>query len=112
VNEHPATDLIVTWWAERFQVADKREAFKAALRQLFCEEWLLETPRVRLAVDYDPQGALFDAVIAAGVPCRGYMFSATGILPTKTWMRIALDDIEVREGYGAPFETIWKAPEQ
>lgn len=98
-------DKIAAWWAERFQIEDKREAFRLGLRQL-----LDETPEQEwstLHVDYDPFGILLDAVRDAGVPCRGNMFSADGILPAKTRMYIySENNIQTREGYGADFEVL------
>ena len=114
-DQHPATDLIVSWWSERFQRDDKRTEFAEALRRRVADEWrsLAEkypglTLRQHLEVDYDPSGALLDALHDAGIECRGFMFSANGLLPQKTRMYVYADSIEVVEGYGAPLVTIWR----
>lgn len=119
MSEHPATDLIVAWWAERFQVAEKREAFAAALRHEVCSAWSAELAAagdippdftgIKLEVDYDPSAILLEAVQKVGIPCRGFMFSAQGIFPQKTRMRVEVKEVTVREGYGAPFVEIWRA---
>lgn len=55
-----------------------------------------------LVCDYDPFEPLLSAVRAAGIKCRGSMFSAEGIFPSKHRMYIEAGRIRVVEGYGAP----------
>lgn len=76
---------LADWWAERLRRGD-RAIFRAHLSAAV-ETHLLACPAGRLHLslecDYDPQGPLLDAVRAAGVECRGFLFSAQGILPQK-----------------------------
>ena len=95
--------IAVSWWAQRLQKGDKVAFAKSLLESITASK-----PK-RLFVDYDPENELLAAVRAAGVECRGVLFSADGILPQKTGMWIMADKIEVREGYRAPIETIWDA---
>lgn len=91
------------WWGERLQQGD-RDAFEKSLAvQILIE---LETAGVcLLECDYDPRGTVLDAVRAAGVECRGWMFSARGILPQKHETIVRPGRIEPKEGYGR-----WTAP--
>ena len=51
--------------------------------------------------DYDPQGLLLDAVREVIDPqCRGFGFSARGILPEKHSLDIAKNELSPKEGYG------------
>jgi hypothetical protein len=95
--------MIVSWWAQRLDKGDKA-AFVKALRQE-----IEANPPHHLDVDYDPKDELLTAVRASGVECRGDAFSADGVLPRKTTMWITETKVEVREGRGAPIETIWDA---
>lgn len=92
---HDRAAAIAGWWASALEVEEKREAFRAALLLLvqaeqfddsetFCDFWKID-------VDYDPGPTLLAAIRAAGIECRGFMYSADGLLPTKTRMRIARD---------------------
>ena len=63
------------------------------------------SPRCNLKCDYDPWDILLDAVHAAGVECRGCMYSAEGILPMKHNLRVTPGKLEPKEGYGH-----WTAP--
>ncbi len=75
---------LADWWAQRLRQGDK-EAFKANLSAAIMAELEKrpDRPYIDIECDYDPQGILLDAVRAAGVECRGMMFSAKGILPEK-----------------------------
>jgi hypothetical protein len=111
---HPAIDQIVSWWTDRLAIADKRPAFASALRDHFSAEWAKEVardvePSVCLRVDYDPFDVLLDAVNEAGIECRGFMFSARGILPEKTCMQVSADKVEASEGRRAAWVVIWEA---
>jgi hypothetical protein len=104
------------WWAARLvRPPATRDAFEMHLRRL------LETgkPADRegypkfwaLRVDYDPSETLLAALGAADIECRGFMFSAGGILPIKTSMKIYdTGTIIVSDGRGAPFERIAGPP--
>lgn len=95
---------IAAWWAERFQIDDRREAFRAALVAYL--EAHAGDAEIVLDVDYDPRGPMLEIVRSAGVDCRGCMYSADGILPRKTTMIVDSTGTVVKEGYGAPFEAI------
>jgi hypothetical protein len=91
------------WWTERLMQGDKA-AFRASLvasieAELRRDDWS-EGDWVDLECDYDPQGALLDAVRAAGIECAGSFFSARGILPQKHSTEIAPGRIVPKEGYG------------
>ena len=109
-------DTVVAWWASRWEKPESREAFAAALRsELDNREALTESGHltsngsVFLHVDYDPAGPLLAAARAVEPDCRGFMFSAKGLLPYKTRMSIYPDGIEVSCGYGAPWEPLTAA---
>jgi hypothetical protein len=95
--------MIVSWWAQRLDKGDKAAFVKALAREIEANK-----PE-HLGVDYDPRAELLTAVRESGVDCRGTFFSAEGVLPKKTTMWIMETKIEVREGRGAPIETIWDA---
>lgn len=107
-------NAVVAWWAERWIPNDTREAFRAALR-LRLEAFETDVPPgsvgwlVQLDCDYDPKGMLLDAVHDAGVECRGFMFSAQGLLPSKHCVTIHGDNAEAKAGYGVSWVEIWKA---
>lgn len=105
----PRVEVAAQWWAARLQRNEHREAFKAALAEHLPA--LFAQGRIVLQVDYDPKGALLDAVRTAGIECRGEWFSADGLLPRKTRMAVDEGRITVCEGYAAPWVTIWGAPE-
>jgi hypothetical protein len=70
---------------------DGREGFNGVAGSGSCE----------IVCDYDPFEPLLSAVRAAGIKCRGNMFSAEGIFPSKHRMYIEAGRIRVAEGYGA-----------
>lgn len=101
--------LCADWWAERFMIDDKREAFRTALRQRLetgdihrKDQYGQGSSIIRLEVDYDPRGTLLEVIQSLGIECSGCMFSADGILPRKRRMRIGRADgsIEVQDGRG------------
>lgn len=85
------------WWADRLMSGDR------ALFETFVAERVMSDLQTsgfsRMKVDHDPEGLLLDAVRHAGVSCRGYMFSADGVLPSKSFLRALPEKIEGREGY-------------
>lgn len=94
INERAAN-----WWAERFELAEKRDQFKSALlKHLPDGDWSIYN-------DYDPQGYLLDAVREV-TECRGFMFSGDGLVPRKTGMIREDDKLIAKEGYGAPWEEV------
>lgn len=86
------------WWGDRLRKGD-RAAFEASLIQ-YIESKLEERGKVFLNCDYDPQEGLLEAVRAAGLECRGFLYSAEGILPMKHSTNIKPGLIEPKEGYG------------
>ena len=95
------------WWADRLdaQHAKSRDRFANAVRERIIEV-LVVSGNMTLKVDHDPDAILRDALDAAGIDCAGVLFSARGILPSKTRMCIEGRTIRVRDGYGAPWEVL------
>jgi hypothetical protein len=87
------------WRTKRLQSGDK-EKFRAFLEVEILKA--LETDgQIFLECDYDPFGLLLDAVKEAGhKDCRGFMFSARGILPQKHTLDITPGLLKPKEGYG------------
>lgn len=83
------------WWADRLEIEEKRDAFKQALAPKIHEKMILR-------VEYDPDDILLEALHEVGIKCRGVLFSAKGIFPAKTTMKIR-EQVRVKEGYGADF---------
>lgn len=103
-----AVDAAVEYWTSELRVEAKRPAFRDALRTVL-ERAYKPGERLRLNVDYDPQGELLEAVRAAGIECRGCMFSADGLFWAKTRTSIEPDGrFVVREGYGAPERVVFQ----
>lgn len=113
-----AAEMAGKWWADRLDErhADKREAFAAAVSTRIDDQFSGRaywdwsgrsegdgkgTKVVRTSCDYDPQGLLLEAVREVIDPkCRGSMFSADGILPTKHGLDVYADHLRPKEGYG------------
>ena len=97
-------EAAAAWWAERFQIADQREAFRVALlAELTDDDWQTYS-------DYDPnQGPLLNAVRAV-TPCKGFFCSSEGLLPTKTGLRRDGSRLYAKEGYGQPWEVVSQEP--
>lgn len=93
-----AANMAADWWTERLQAGDKAK-FRAALYDSVLDA-LTARGHIRLECDYDPFGALLAAVRAAGLECRGFMFSGRGILPQKHSLDVWPDRLEPKEGYG------------
>lgn len=94
-----AADIATKWWTERLQSGDK-DKFAATLKPLV-EADLRERGECWLECDYDPHGHLLTAVREAVDPeCRGFLFSANGILPRKHDLKVYPDKLEPKEGYG------------
>lgn len=93
-----AAEMAADWWVERLQQGD-RKAFRDYIVKAVSEQ-LPDAKFIRLECDYDPCGILLEAVRAAGVECRGFMFSAKGILPEKHSLKVRIDRLEPKEGYG------------
>lgn len=101
MDNQTSREFAADWWAERFQKDEHREAFRVELLRLLNAEGPHD---IRLSVDYDPEGLLLEAIQNIGIPCSGSMFSADGLLPRKTFMRVKAQSCEWKRGYGAPFE--------
>lgn len=91
-------DSAAQWWTDRLMTGD-REKFKDFLSDHICKS-LEQQGRCYLENDYDPHGALLEAVREAGIECRGNFFSCKGILPQKHETNITPGRIEPKEGYG------------
>jgi len=88
---------ILHFWMRVLEVEDqqKRDTFKLSLFAIL----QANHPR-RLYNDYDPQGELLECVRAAGVECKGHMFSGKGIFPQKTGTEHVNGMVRVKVGYG------------
>lgn len=104
MNDPERIQIAATWWAERLEIVDKREAFRAALVAVLEARPLPNS----LGVDYDPDGFLWEALTRSGIDCSGSLFSARGILPAKTRMWFDNGGISVREGYRATTKELVK----
>ena len=94
-----AAAMATDWWADRLQSGD-RSKFIETLRPLV-EKDLRERGVCMLECDYDPFGHLLTAVRAAGnSECRGFLFSARGILPQKHSLDVTPGKMSPKEGYG------------
>lgn len=87
------------WWSKHLKDQSKRDIFEAKLIALLPDgDWCLDS-------DYDPTGLLLEAVIEAGIPCRGFFFSSEDVgFPEKTALRYWGGMLEQKIGYGKPFE--------
>lgn len=97
------------YWADLLEVSDKRDALYTELLARLPKA-LEDIPHfgIRLDVDYDPFDVLLEAVRATGIECRGMMFSAQGLFPSKTRTMVRRDvTFEVCEGYGAMERIVW-----
>lgn len=94
------------WWASRFLIDDKRAEFAAALARRIVSA--APQGRLFLKVDYDLWDELLEVIREIGIGCRGCMYSADGILPMKTSMRIYFDEprVVVSEGRGGPYHDL------
>ncbi len=103
-----AAQAVADWWSEHLdeKYADRREFFKDAIvRYLDGREGQQETT---LKVDYDPLGLMLAIVRETIDPeCRGFLFSAKGMLPNKTQTWILDGQAMLQHGYGAPAVRIW-----
>lgn len=99
-------EVCADWWADRLQIEDRRKLFRDALVRRLAIYGV--EPKsdfgfgIQLKVDYDPDDTLLLALKDAAIECRGFMWSAEGILPLKTRMKIYPDGrVIVQEGRGA-----------
>ncbi len=93
-----AATMAADWWTERLRQGDK-EAFRTRLTELI-DAQLEKRAMVSVSVDYDPDTTLIDALKAAGVECRGFLFSADDIFPRKHDLLISKTELRPKEGYG------------
>ena len=86
----------------------KTNAFKNILKEMIKKE-LIERRYIDLYVDYGPRGVLCDAAKESNLLSQNHdEFDMTHIFPWKTSMKISLDQITVKEGYGSEQETIFE----
>ena len=98
MSKEKAAKMAGQWWADRLQQGDKEKfAKEIEWRILYALE---EEGTIYLVCDYDPHGILLDALHAIGMECRGYMFSAKGILPEKHELMVTENYLAPKEGYG------------
>lgn len=93
-----AADMAGIWWAERLGKGDKEAFAKAVSNRVF--DKLVQSGSAILECDYDPFGILLDSVREIGIDCRGFLFSAKGILPYKHLMTVYPHRLETKTGYG------------
>lgn len=106
-----AAEMAADWWTERLESGD-REKFRATLLPLI-EAELAAHGDCWLRCDYDPDGPLLIAVQASGHPeCKGFLFSAKGILPYKHSLRVRPNELKPKEGYGNWTENIPVPPDE
>lgn len=110
--QREAIDAAVDWWAANWQKAGSKAAFRAALHELVTAYAAEEDGRILLECDYDPQGLLLQAVQTVEPNCRGFMFSAEGLLPMKTHTWIRPHEVTLKHGYGAPDQVLWRSLDQ
>lgn len=104
VDEERLIAKASAWWAERLEVVAAQKAFQSALAAHIKAALKTSPSYVELSVDYDPSPLLIAALADAGIECRGFLFSARGLLPEKTRMIIRSKGgshvIRIKEGYG------------
>jgi hypothetical protein len=93
-----AARMAGAWWGERLLQGDKKRFSEEVEKRVLAE--LKEHGRSHLECDYDPFGILLEAVHAIGIECRGFMFSAQGILPKKHSLTVYPEHLIPKEGYG------------
>lgn len=92
------------------QIAAFEGALKTKIQERCRGHWYPDEPMRgsylrAIGVDYGPDVILCEAAHDAG-------FDPAARFPIKTRMIINPGEVRVAEGYGADFETIWKAPPQ
>jgi hypothetical protein len=98
--------IAAQWWGRRLHHGNANK-FSEALRSEIAS-LLANGNCAMVAVNHDPDQTLLAALRAAGIECTGFLFSARGVLPTKTIMWIDQCSVQVAEGYGAPVHTVWR----
>jgi hypothetical protein len=105
---------VVDFWDKQLIPDDRRQQFRHAVRAVLVKA--AEAPgsdrgALYFKVDYDPQQLLLEAVRAAGIECRGFMFSADGLFRCrKTYTRVMPRQVKLKEGYGAGEVWLWREP--
>lgn len=101
-TEAKAAQMAGKWWAKLLQKGNKKQFAKEIEQRVLAQFQKNEdkTLGFYLECDYDPQGIVLEAVNAIGIKCRGYMFSARGILPQKHSLFVTKDKLVPKEGYG------------
>ncbi len=101
MSEKGINHVAADWWAERWKDDESREHFRMELTNM------LPAGNWRTYSDYDPKDLLLDIVQKVKPECRGCAFSSEGLLPFKTGLERRDDCLISKEGYGAPFVTIF-----
>jgi hypothetical protein len=98
------------WWATRLDSChlNKKDVFALAIAKRVDKELRLKPEvGVYLECDYDPQGILLEAIREVIEPsCRGYRFSADGLLPQKHSLEVWRDRLSPIEGAGNVLDDI------
>lgn len=87
------------------QPADKVEIFKSWLREHLETRLNGTYPSIELRVDYNPEGALLDALMSAAIPSP----RDAGPFPWKTSMYVSRSEVYVYQGRGADKRVLWSA---
>jgi len=109
---HPAAVAAARWWGFRLQAEFRgdREIFERHIAESITYRFRAGHTLVVMECDYDPSDILLEAVRLAGVECRGFGFSADGILPRKHELLVRPHLLEPKEGYGCWSEKIVVLP--
>jgi len=84
------------WWAERYEVAERREDLRKALLKHLPkdEEWITYC-------DYEPEGILYYAMLEFADYKKDFFDLIWRKFPLKTGIRKAGDRLFAKDGYGA-----------
>lgn len=107
-NGESMQSLMMTLFAMSVRKSDKYYAevdkFEKELINIINES-LKSSNYAYLSVDYDAEGLLLDAIFNIDIDTK-FLF------PVKTSMRVTKEDIQVSEGYQAPYKQIYPKLEQ
>jgi hypothetical protein len=109
VSEMELTVMLNAGTVRGSRTAEEQERFRAALEEVIGEhlrdcpgcKWM-PSGEHRVKVEYDPDDLLYAAAERAGIDMDSRE------LPVKTVMLFQGGEILAKEGYGSPYEVIWK----
>ena len=94
-------NLIANWWGEQFEQKEFKDKFIESFKECYQEQ----KPNI-IKVNYDPDDFLCDVLRETGFKQDSIMFSARGLLPFKTIMKIKNGRISVKCGYGNGWQVL------